>query len=150
MIRWMLYVAILIALFLIPLKQADVAKLQPVQTVCVYYNETDYVIKTDTGAEGRGVGIIEALADLVETTPAVVYLDTADFVLLSPNAQVAIEQLRGVLKDSVELYFYEGEPDLKEVSKYLEIHGKGTVLKMWKNGVKVPVLECQNSRIKVS
>ena len=150
MIRWMLYVAILIALLLVPLKQADVAKLQPVQTVCVYYNEIDYVIKTDTGAEGRGVGIIEALADLVETTPAVVYLDTADFVLLSPNAQVAIEQLRGVLKDSVELYFYEGEPDLKEVSKYLEIHGKGTVLKMWKNGVKVPVLECQNSRIIVS
>lgn len=150
MIRWILYCAIFVAVLLVPLERADVAKLQPVQTVCIYYNESDYIIETDTGALGKGTSIEEALVDLIETTPAVVYLDTADFLLLLPGTESAVEHLRGVLKDSVELYYYEGDPDLKIVSKYLEIHRGNQVLKTWKNGVKIPVLKCQDSLIKLS
>ena len=150
MIRWILYCTILVAVLLVPLERADVAKLQPVQTVCIYYNESDYIIETDTGASGKGTNIKKALFDLIETTPAVVYLDTADFLLLPYGAESAVEYLRGVLKDSVELYYYEGDPNLKLVSKYLEIHRSGQVLKTWGNGVKLPVLKCQNSLMKLS
>jgi hypothetical protein len=50
------------------------------------------------------------------------------------------------LKDKLKVEY----ADLKEVSKYLEIHGDGPVLKTIKNGVKLPVLVCKNGRLKLS
>lgn len=150
MIRWILYGLILAVVLTVPLERTDVAKLQPVQTVCVYCDESGFVVKTDTGDEGRGETIQTALKDLQETTPAVVYLDTADFVLFAKNAESAIEDMRGVLKGSVEVYTFEGDPDLKDASKYLEIHGNGPVLKSVNKGAKLPFLECKNGRMKLS
>lgn len=145
--RLLLYSLILAAVFAVPVERSDVGKLQPVETVAVYYNVDHFVIKTDTGAVGRGGNLEEAFASLIETTPADIYLDTADYLLLDATAETKIDELRSVLKDSVRLYRFTGDPDLEKVSKYLSVHGGGTKMKNWENGVVLQVLQCKEEQM---
>lgn len=144
--RILLYLLILVVVIILPTTGMDVAKLQPVQTIAVYRDGDSWVIKTDTEDIGAGSSVKAAFENLMETTPAVIYLDTADYLIMHENAMEAIEELRTRLKDSVSLYQYRGDPDLKSVSKYLSVHGQKIELKHWKTGVKLPVLDCTAER----
>lgn len=147
--RCVFYLLILAVVFVIPVERTDVGKLQPVQTVAVSYNGGRYVIATDTGGKGEGINLPAALEDLANTTPAILYLDTAEFLLVSENAVEAVEELRQYLKNRVEIYYFSGNPNLEDVSKYLSVHGTGTKLKDWKIGDKLPVLNVRNDRIEI-
>lgn len=145
--RLLLYVLILAAVLAVPVKRVDVAKLQPVQTVAVYRHGRYYVIETDTGDMGQGTDPVAAYENLEKTTSGVIYLDTADYLLVTEGTTSAVEALRIYLKDTVELYRFLGSPDLKEVSKFLPVHGKGPKLKTWNEGVKLPVLDGRDQRL---
>ena len=147
--RIFLYILILAAVLLIPLERTDVGDLQPVQTVAVFRDEDGYLIQTDTGDEGRGVDPVQALQNLEETTPGVVYLDTAQYLLVSESATVSIEDLRQYLRKSVQLYHVVGTPELETASKYLSVHGDGPELKYWSEDVPLPILDCRDDRIKL-
>ena len=144
--RILLYILILAIVLILPTEATDVARLQPVQTIAVYKNGETWLIETDTEDVGTGSSVEEAFVNLMETTPAVIYLDTADYLILQENAVEAIDVLRGKLKDSVALYQYKGDPDLKSVSKYLSVHGERIELKCWNTGVKLPVLDFTTDR----
>ena len=148
--RIVIYVAILVAVLVLPTKGMNVAKLQPVQAIAVYREDERWVIKTDTEDVGVGTSVEAAFENLMETTPAVIYLDTADYLLVKDNAMNAIDVLRPKLKNSVVLYRYSGDPDLKEVSKYLSVHGEKTRLKHWNMSVKLPILDCTTERFSFS
>ena len=147
MIRWLLYIIIVVGIFLVPTEGTDVGKLQPVQTVAVYQVDDHYVIETDTRDVGQGTSLQKAIENLKETTPAVVYLDTADFLLVDGVVEHQLDELKGVLKGSVSVYRLSGTQDLKETSKFLSTKQKGPSLKSWKNGVILPVLTCKNGRM---
>lgn len=134
---------------LVPLERTDVGKLRPVQTVAIYRDGKSYVIATDTGDKGKGKTVAEALTDLKSTTPAVIYLDTAQYLLAGKNAEAAVNELRQHFKKSVELYSFRGDADLTVVSKYLSVHGNGPQLKEWNEGDKLPVLACSGEQIKL-
>ena len=70
-------------LYVAPLERLDVAKLLPIQAVAVYTEGDSVVLETDTENKGKGASIADALQDLKENTPAVVYLDTAEFLMVS-------------------------------------------------------------------
>ena len=146
--RILIYIIVLLAVILVPLNRTDVGKLRPVQTVAVYFDGADCVIATDTGDEGRGETAEQALSDLKATTPAIIYLDTAQYLLVGKNSMDAIEALRSHFSGSVELYSFRGDADLTAASKYLSVHGNGPALKCWKNGEKLPVLQCSGAEIK--
>ena len=145
--RILIYIGILAAVLLVPLERTDVGKLRPVQTVAVYREEDLYTIATDTGDKGSGKTVADALKDLKQTTPAVIYLDTAQFLLAGKNTEEAVEQLRPCFRKSVEVYSFRGEADLKLVSEYLMVHGSGPKLKQWNLGEKLPVLVCSGQQI---
>lgn len=147
--RVILYVLILIAVLLVPVERTDVGKLRPVQSVAVFGRDGEVVIETDTGDRGSGENALAALDDLKRTTPAVIYLDTAEYLLVGEGMEGAVEHLRAHLKGTVELYHYVGEPKLEDVTKYLEIHGSAPTLKQWRKGQKLPVLDCREKRIKI-
>ena len=147
--RIILYVLILIAVLLIPVERTDVGKLQPVQSVAVFGEDGTVIIETDTGDRGSGADAQAALDDLKRTTPAVIYLDTAEYLLVAEGMEGAVEHLRAHLKETVELYQYLGAPKLEDVTKYLEIHGDAPTLKQWENGQQLPVLDCREERIKI-
>lgn len=147
--RILIYIVILAAVLAVRLERTDVGKLRPVQTVSVYRDGASYVIATDTGDKGKGKTVADALKDLKQTAPAVIYLDTAQFLLTGKNADDAVENLRPYFSKSVELYSFRGEADLELASKYLAVHGNGPQLKRWNPGEKLPVLVCSGDQIKL-
>ncbi len=147
--RIVIYVLILGLVLLIPLERTDVGDLQPVQTVAIFRNEDGYLIQTDTGDEGRGADSMQALQNLEDTTPGVIYLDTAQFLLVSESATPSIESLRQYLRESVQLFRVVGTPDLETASKFLSVHGDGPKLEHWSEGGSLPVLDCRSERMKL-
>ena len=130
--RVVIYIVILASLFLIPVERADVAKLLPIEAVAIYVSDGEVIIETDTEDEGRGGSASQALQDLKTNTPAVVYLDTAEFLLVSRNAIFYVDELRGELKPTVKVCVCDAEGRVKDAAKYLDVHGNLQELRDWK------------------
>lgn len=148
--RWLLYGILFAAAVFIPVDSTDVGKLHPVQAVSVgYYNE-EVVLKTDTGEIGRGETPELALENLKQTAPAIIYLDTAEYLLVEDSAFEFVAPLRKFLKSDVRICRIEPEVEVDKAAKYLRIHGKLPKLKQWNRGENLPVLMLQNERIILS
>lgn len=146
--RSILYILITAAVLIAPARSADVADLRPVQTVALYKISGGYRIETDTEDYGEGKTVEAAFANLQETTPGVIYLDTADYFLIFCGAESGGEHMRKYLKSDVGVCGAVGQGKLQEVSKYLSVQGKLQPLHQWKIGEKLPVLDCRTDRIK--
>ena len=131
--RKVLYAALLIPLFFVPLKRVNIANLLPVEAVAIYMDEDQVVLETDTGNIGVGATAEMALKNLKENTPAVVYLDTAQYLLIAPEAEDAAKELYSQLKPSAKVCVCEGAGRVKILVKYLEIRKDLPTLKCWKN-----------------
>ena len=90
------------------------------------------VLETDTAHTGAGNTAEQALASLKENTPAVVYLDTAGFLLVSKDAISQVDSLRPHLKPSVKVCVCEAKGQVKNAVSYAEVHQKLPKLKDWK------------------
>ena len=142
-----LYMLILAVVLVLPTRSTDVGKLRPVQTVAAYKNGTEYVIETDTEDVGRGESVEAAVKDLKETTPATIYLDTAQYLIV--GEEELAEEMRPYLKDSVRLCRFMGDPPMDSVSRYLVAHGGNVTLENWKIGDRLPMLDCTKERLKI-
>ncbi len=138
--RIIIYIGILALMLMAPVERLDVAKLEPVEVVYLTKEGDSVFLATDTKAAGRGADAMAALADLKQTTPGVVYLDTAEYLLVAEDAAGEIDALRGSLRGSVKLCFGK-DIQVDEVAKYLEVHGDLPELKAWKTGDPLPILE---------
>ena len=148
--RLLLYGLILALVWLVPTERADVAKLRPVEVIAIYKKGNTVALTTDTEDVGVGTGATEALENMRSTSPAIIYLDTAEFLLVEDAAAGEVEAIRNELKDSVRLCKVSGKVDLKSAAKYLPVHGALPVLRSWKAGDVLPVLRNENDRLKIS
>lgn len=148
--RYVLYAAVLILCLLVPINGTDVARLRPVETVMLYAQGSKIIIRTDTKDFGVGKDSLSAFEDLKATTPGIIYLDTADFLLVAEDALDGIEPLRKYLKKDVQLFRFAGEVDPAEASRYLSIHGNGPKLKNWKTGQTLPLVATEEKRLILS
>lgn len=130
--RLILYIIILALLFLAPVEKLDVAKLEPVQTVAISVESDVVVLETDTENIGKGKDVDSALSDLKETTPGVIYLDTAEYLLVSENAIAHVDALRQYLRSGVRVSLWDEKGSIKDASKYLGIRTDLPKLKDWK------------------
>ena len=62
--RILLYIVILLGLTALPVHYQDVADLEPIRAVWVSAEETAILLQADTGDQGRGETVGEALAQL--------------------------------------------------------------------------------------
>ena len=138
--RTVLYIGILVGLLLAPVEQMEVGKLIPVEVVSVYRQGENYVIETDTQNKGIGQTPQAALQNLKDTASGTIYLDTAKYLLLTQDAQNAVEVLRERLKHATQLSEIERPLPMQEVAKFLDSHGKLPRLKQWKEGTELPLL----------
>ncbi len=120
--RKILYAAILILTYFAPVKRLDIAELLPVEAVAVYTDGIQVVLETDTQNIGRGGTVEQALADLKEKTSAVIYLDTAEYLLVSEDAISTLDKLSEFLKPSVKVSLIDARGKVKEASEYLRVH----------------------------
>lgn len=117
----LLYVLLIALSLLAPVQRLDVAKLQPVEAVAVYVKEGEVVLLTDTEDTGRGETAMEALADMKENTIGIIYLDTAEYLLVAPGAEDYADELSSCLKPSIKVGQYNGG-NVKDEAKYMDAH----------------------------
>lgn len=129
--RGILYIIILSLLFLAPVERLDVAKLEPVQTVAISREADTIVVQTDTDNKGIGKTVDLAIENLEETTPGVIYLDTAEYLLVAENAQDIAHALRSYLTPSVKVALWDGEGSVQSAAKYLGVRKDLKKLKDW-------------------
>ncbi len=130
--RIILYTIIIILLFFAPVERLDVADLEPVQTVAVSVENEKLKLRTDTGAVGIGTSADTALQKLEESTPGVIYLDTAEYLLLTEEALGYVDGLRQYLNDSVKVSLWDGEGSIEDAAGFLRVRKDLPKLQSWK------------------
>ena len=145
--RLLIYGLILGAVCLAPAKPLEIGKLLPVQVVAVYREDGQTVIRTDTGNVGKGANAAEALINIAQTADGILYLDTAQYLMMTEDAQNAVEQMRGELRRSVQLCRMDTTISPEEAGDFLSSHGELPRLKDWKPGGKLPVLGRQRESL---
>lgn len=111
----------------------DISGLDPVELVRVTVSD-GVTIETDTGAVGVGSDLEEAVADLHASSPKTVFLDTAQYLLLSGGAEDLLPQLYELLRPACRVCIGQGEMDLTEAAAYLNTHSPKTRLLDWGAG----------------
>lgn len=136
--KTVLYIFIIIGSLLLPIDKADVAKLQPVEAVALCKKDGITEIFTDTGAWGSGNNAGEALADMLKNTPQLIYLDTADYLMVNEEAIEELNELRKDLKGGIRLCQWDCEGELQDAIEYFSAHGNLPKLKNWKPEESLP------------
>ena len=129
--RVIIYIVILGLLLIAPVERLDVAKLEPVQTVAVDVSDGMVVLMTDTGNMGQGKNIKSAVDDLEEKTPGVIYLDTAQYLLVTEGAKQYTRDLEGYLRSSVKVSLWDGEGDVEQAARFLSDSRNLFSLRRW-------------------
>ena len=145
MIRKLLYAVILGALFFAPLNRVEIANLEPIQAVWMYYADGELVLETDTEDKGSGVTAAEALDAMKSSSPGIIYLDTAQYLFVSEDAQAQISALQPYVKDAVRLCLWDGQGNIADAVKYADAHKLGEKMKSWKQGGKLPEIPLLNT-----
>lgn len=128
-------------------ESADIGKLRPVQLVSVYREDEWIIVETDTEDLGRGTNIDEAIRNLKETTPGVIYLDTADFLVVQNDTQGLILEMTKHLKGKVRVCMSEGGILLADASEYLAAHPPAIKIGNWESGQSLELLQQEGARI---
>ena len=138
--RILIYLGILAAVVAAPVRPLNIDQLLPVQVVSIYKEGARIVIETDTENKGIGLTATQALQNLKDTASGTIYLDTAQYLLLTKDAVEAVEELREELKASVQMCLATDNVNLEKVAIYLNAHGPLPRLKEWEKGVELPIL----------
>lgn len=143
---WILLAALVLFL---PDRGTDIGKLLPVELVTVHREEEMFLVETDTGQFGLGDTLEEAMADLKNAAPGVVFFDTADHLLLTEET-LHTEGLSEFFRPGVRVLLAEGEIDPEEAAEYLRSRKAGVPLKkLGETGQVLPKLCEKNSRLEL-
>lgn len=142
--RWLLScLAILLIAVLgwLPFEGTDVARLEPAEALYVSLEERQIFVETDSGWFGRGDTVEDAVADLKETAPRQVFLQTVDYLLLQEGSEELIPELYSHLRSGCSLCLVEERPELEKASAYLRAHRSKLTLQHYRAGRKdIPIL----------
>lgn len=122
--KWLLLIGALAAVgFLsrLPHPARDIAKLEPVRVVYLYMDQGRLCIETDTADYGSGRNLTEATDDLRTRADAEIFLDTAEFLLLSPEVTISPDFYTH-LRPACKVCYTETAPDLAAAAEYLAAH----------------------------
>jgi len=145
--RILLYIALAAAALLVPVERADVGKLRPIETVSVYRENDWVVLRTDTDDVGIGATAMQALQNMKDSASGIIYLDTAEYLLIEKEAEDDAEELRQALKEKVQLCIASKEIKPSDATKYLSAHGELPRMRNWKKGRELPVLMQYGNRL---
>lgn len=142
-----IYIALLAAAMLFPVKGMDVGKLKPVGLIQLYKEGETVFLVTDTGDSGRGETVDSAFKNLEETTAGVIFLDTADYLLLSRTAVKEVGKIVEYLKPSIRVCLADKGIDPTQAAAYLAVHKPALKLKHYGKQENLQVLVETNDRL---
>lgn len=113
-----------------PLESRDVAELEPARVLLVRTEKGSVEVACESAA-GSGRTLDEALTDMQNTAEGVLFLDTAEQILLHASAHELLPQAAqsGYLRPAAKVYLVEGElPEAERAAEYLQTHsGQATL-----------------------
>ena len=137
--RWILLLGGLLLLgWFSPVRGTDVGELQPVELVQLYREGAEIVLSTDTSDMGAGATLREAVRNLKATTAGTVFLETADYVLITPEMEELVGELGEYLRPGIEICIISCITDPKEAARYLSAHHPGVTLRSVRYGKGIP------------
>lgn len=102
--------------------KTDLGSLRPVQLVQVTSSGPMIHLRTDTGLYGEGVDFGTALGDLYRTSPGQVYLESADYLLVTPVTVKVLPELKQVLRPGTEVALIASLVDGQKAAEFLMSH----------------------------
>lgn len=149
--RWIWYLAALLAVAALgwmPFHGTDVAELQPVELLRIRMQSGAVLVETDTGDFGFGDTPGAAFADLKKSTAGDIFLETADHLILSPEAVTLLPELMKYLRPACNLCVEQGTADLEKATAFLNAHQPGVTLQDHRAGEdQLPVLVTREGRM---
>ncbi len=119
----------------------DVAELQPVEVIRVGVCEETITVETDTGESGSGATLEEAFENLKEHAMGEIFLETADYLIITPESEVLIEELTDFLRPTCYVCMEAGQTDMKKAAQFLNAHKPGkTLLECHRRKGDIPLL----------
>ena len=147
--KLLLYIVLLLVVCFLPVESTDVGKLIPVEVIAVSEEDGLVTVRTDTGDQGRGSDLPQAFRDLQATAPGMIYLDTAEYLLLEPGTEDGVAVLGDYLKGDTRVCMAQEGIDLGGIAEYLSAHRPGVCLKDAQEVQKLPVLTTKDGRYRI-
>lgn len=153
---WLLALAIPVMLGMLPLHGTDAGDLEPARLLLAEADSGGLRIVTDTGAVGTGADAEQALSDLEQTAQGVLFLQTAETLVLTKDALSYLPQAAQSpkLRPAAKVYVLDGElPDAAQAAGFLEKHEGGVTLgqvraaMLGAGRVTLPVLRNEDGRL---
>ena len=122
---WLVLAALVSALGLWPTKAHDAAELLPAQVLVVDASRGIVTVRADCGGSGSGKNLDEALGDMRAHASGELFLQTADYVILSERAWYLLPQavICGALRPAARIIRAEGElPQADTALTFLQAH----------------------------
>ena len=135
--KWLWLSAAFIAVAVVGTKPSagkDVAKLQPVQVVCLSRSGDDITVWTDTGDWGAGATLKAAVENMKMAATGEIFLETADYLLLTPDCRAVLGDAGVFLRPSCSICLLEGEPDMERIGQFLELHAPEVTMMEYRAG----------------
>ncbi len=119
----------------------DVAALEPVELLYVDSRNGMYYLMVDTGQEGSGKTVAEAISNLKDRSSGKIFLNTAEHLLVSPAAWEAVERFFQHLRPDCSVVIAAGQPDMEAAPLFLRTHKPGFTINDLRAGdTDVPLL----------
>ena len=151
LVLWALVIVVISVADMLPFTGTDVAKLHPIEVLIVQQNNGILSISTDSGITGFGKDVSQAISDLKLVAAGDVFLETANYVLLSPGCEDVIDTLFAYIRPACQIYLFEGEGNWSQVAKYLESHpSKATLLACKRGEPYIPKIIIQEGEFRLA
>lgn len=144
--KLLLYIVILASVILFPVAGTDVGELLPVEVVAISEEDGIVTIRTDTEDSGQGTRLQAAIADLKAGAAGVIYLDTAEYLLLEEGMESWLDTIERHLKRSVQVCHAREGISLEGIANFLSVHGSNVTLGTVSNTSKIPIVAEENGR----
>lgn len=119
--KWIWLAAL--ALLLLPRRGTEVGELLPVETLLIEKEAGQYVVSVDTGGSARGQSLEAAVEAMRASAPGEMFLDTADYVLLTRDTLDCVPLLADLVRPAARVYMVDKGPDLEKIGPFLRTHG---------------------------
>ena len=126
--KWLWALLALGALLWNPAEPRDVGKLIPVELVQLSRDWDGVTVRTDTGNRGWGENLEEAMEDLKRKASGEIFLETAEYVLLTGDMLESIPALLGYFRPGTQVYEAPVLEDLEDAAAYLGQNNRGSPL----------------------
>lgn len=145
--RWIgLLAGFALAVLLAPSGETEIADLRPVELLSVYQEEGQLCVETDTGDLGKGVDLQTALKDLKATTPGEIFLETADYVMVTAETKAYLPELKKILRPATEIVQMQDRIEVSAAAEFLSVHRPGLSMKDYRSESMLPMLAIKEGR----